>query len=168
MKETILGEGKFLSLVHSEHPSGMSREWVKSKDSIAALVVNYNEDQVLLLRQMRIPILPDSMYAPVGGYIEDDESPDITSIREIEEETGLSLDDDIFDIIDEMGPFYVSAGLTNEKVYLHVVETDTNLNDLLSRQTDPEEGITLRIVSIHEFMEMNLKDWRLEILRSML
>lgn len=159
-----LGQGKFLKLVKST-VDGVMREWVPSRGAASALIVNSTKEQVLLVRQIRPPIHPDSVFEPVAGIVEDGEKPHETIIREIQEETGI-VEDDVYDMF-YAGSFYSSPGLTNEIAHLYLVEVDKDF-DLSKLKPDVKhenEVLKLKVVSFDEFNSTTYRDWRLEILK---
>lgn len=163
--DNIIGKGKFLTLL-SSYVGTQNREWVRSRDAVAVLLYNIEQDSYLLLSQTRIPILPETVYEPVAGLIDDGEDPEDTAVRETQEETGLTID--ALDL-EEIGTFYSSQGLTNEKTTLYVVETDQNLLGVPSTtkwETEHEtEFLNIKVVTLKQFCNLKLQDWRLALMR---
>ncbi len=92
---------------HKNSPEGMA---------VFALVKNDNEpERVVLIRQYRYP-LDTYLYELPAGLIEEGESPEAAAVREMKEETGLTLnaiEDSCYDILAK-NPFYLAQGLTDE------------------------------------------------------
>ncbi len=69
-------------------------------------------DQVVLVRQYRYPI-DDYIYEFPAGLVEENESPHEAAIREMREETGLTLHPISVDTMYEK-PYYTTIGMTDE------------------------------------------------------
>ena len=92
---------------------------MKPSSNLRATVICRFEDQVLLVRK------PASRWMLPGGRVEDDESPTAAALRELNEETGLSVDNTHFS-------FEYSGKKRTHYVYTHVA------NSLLNAQAQNE------------------------------
>jgi ADP-ribose pyrophosphatase len=88
-------------------------------DSVAALLVNRDTGNLLLVEQFRYPTLakgPGWLTEIVAGGV-DDESPEEAIVREVREETGYEVEK-----LQHVSTFYVSPGGTSERVILYYGE----------------------------------------------
>ncbi len=88
-------------------------------DSVAALLVNRQTGNLVLVNQFRYPTYekgPGWLTEIVAGGV-DDESPEQAMIREIREETGCEVEN-----LEHISTFYVSPGGTSERVILYYGE----------------------------------------------
>jgi ADP-ribose pyrophosphatase len=90
-RSTVLEHSKWLTV--EDHtiqlPDGKKIEkwpWVISPDFVNVVAVDEN-DNILCFRQVKYAVEGVS-FAPVGGYIDDDESPLVCAKRELKEEMG--------------------------------------------------------------------------------
>ncbi len=127
-----LSDNKFLNLFHldaltdSGHPfdyffvSRRKADQIKllTKDSAAEGVVIFpvlkeDPEKVVLIRQYRYP-LDDVLYELPAGLIDAGETPECAAIREMKEETGLSIEVYTGGDAAYRRPFYMGAGFTDE------------------------------------------------------
>jgi ADP-ribose pyrophosphatase len=102
-------------------------------DAVAALIVNTDTNQAILVRQFRPPVaakesVDAKLVETVAGMVRQNEQPLQSLQREIEEETGYKL---AFNSAtgglartEFVGEFYSSPGGTSERIYLYYVEVD--------------------------------------------
>jgi ADP-ribose pyrophosphatase len=102
-------------------------------DAVAALIVNSDTNQAILVRQFRPPIAAAEgagarLVETVAGMVRQNEEPLQSLQREIEEETGYALPFNTatggLARTEVIGEFYSSPGGTSEKIYLYYVEVD--------------------------------------------
>lgn len=86
---------------------------VRSGDSVAALVYNDEKDEVILVKQVRLPV-GETLEIP-AGRIGEDEDPEEAVKREILEETGYEVSE-----VTKMLEFYASPGYTTEKIHIYM------------------------------------------------
>jgi 8-oxo-dGTP pyrophosphatase MutT (NUDIX family) len=67
-----------------------------------------HNDKILILKRSQEVRTHKNKWAGVSGYIEPDETPEITAIKEIREETGLDKDE--IELITKGEPLYVQDG----------------------------------------------------------
>lgn len=96
-------EDKLKACTHSNEPEGIAIYAVRRE----------NPGQIVMIRQFRYP-LNDYMYEIPAGLVDAGETPAQSAIREMKEETGLTLEvyeggDDCF-----RKPFFLAQGLTDE------------------------------------------------------
>lgn len=95
-------------------------------NSVAALIWNKDTQKVILTNQFRYPTYeqgPGWMSEVVAGVIDENETPEETIRREIEEEIGYKVTDELTHI----ATFYVSPGVSSEKIAVYYIEvSNTN------------------------------------------
>lgn len=96
-------EDKLKACTHSNEPEGIAIYAVRRE----------NPGQIVMIRQFRYP-LNDYMYEIPAGLVDAGETPAQSAIREMKEETGLTLEvyeggEDCF-----RKPFFLAQGLTDE------------------------------------------------------
>lgn len=96
-------EDKLKACTHSNEPEGIAIYAIRRE----------NPGQIVMIRQFRYP-LNDYMYEIPAGLVDAGETPAQSAIREMKEETGLTLEvyeggDDCF-----RKPFFLAQGLTDE------------------------------------------------------
>lgn len=125
---------------HKNSPEGMA---------VFALVKNDNEpERVVLIRQYRYP-LDTYLYELPAGLIEEGESPEAAAVREMKEETGLTLnviEDSCYDILAK-NPFYLAQGLTDES---GVIICGTAAGDVTYDEQEDSEDIKVCFVTKDE------------------
>ena len=127
---------------------GRRRQWdfvsrkPGQRGAVIIVPVLHPQEEVLLVRQFRVPLKSYTIEFP-AGLIDDDESLEQTAERELYEETGYR------GTIKKVLPLSASsAGLTNELVSLAFVDIDASLpeNDRpLPHPEDTEDISVLRI-----------------------
>jgi nudix-type nucleoside diphosphatase (YffH/AdpP family) len=91
-------------------------------DSVAAVLFNKKRGTVLLVNQFKFPSFPKGpgwITELMAGMIDKGESPEEAVRREIEEETGHSVDR-----LTHISTFYVSPGGSSERIVLYYAEID--------------------------------------------
>ncbi|KAA5828488.1 NUDIX hydrolase [Saccharopolyspora hirsuta] len=76
-----------LSIASVELPDGVRFEQYVLRMPKAAMTVVVDDDHVLLIYRHRF-ILDQWVWELPGGYVDPDEAPELTAVREVEEETG--------------------------------------------------------------------------------
>lgn len=87
------------------------REVIEHADSIGIVALDEKEN-VLLVKQFRLPVTKNLLEIPAGG-LEPGEDPRSTAIRELREETGYTPGR-----LDKLGGFYLAPGYADE--YMHI------------------------------------------------
>lgn len=126
-KVRILDDYFHIDAVHFQHEllngemSEPKRKLIAERgDSVAALVVNIETQKVILVKQFRMATYekgPGWVIEVVAGKLESGETPLEAIHREILEEVGYDICDDIYEIT----TFYVSPGGYSERVILYYV-----------------------------------------------
>ncbi len=88
-----------------------------NKSSVIAIVFNQNKDRIVALKRRDVPI-----WVFPGGGVESNETPKEAAIREVKEETGLSVK-----IVKTVGEYTPKNKLSN---YTHVFECEIVDGDL--------------------------------------
>ncbi len=134
LRERIVHEGYVISLVTGEFetPDGdvIERDIVRHPGAVA--VVPLDGDDVILVRQYRAALELDLLEIPAGKRDVVGEAPEVTAVRELEEEVGLTTA--------EMVPlvrFHNSVGFSDE--YSHVFLA-TGLSPVPFDRQGPEEA----------------------------
>jgi nudix-type nucleoside diphosphatase (YffH/AdpP family) len=89
-------------------------------DSVAALLLNRDTQQVILTEQFRYPTYekgPGWLYEVVAGMIDEGEQPEDAMRREIREEIGYQVHE-----LTHIATFYVSPGGSSERIVLYYAE----------------------------------------------
>jgi ADP-ribose pyrophosphatase len=102
------------------------REIVVHKGS-AVIVPVFEDGTVALVRQYRHAAGKYLLEVPAGS-LDDDETPEIGAIRELEEEIGITAAE-----LEKIAEFYVSPGFLTEKMFVYLAteltETSQNLEE---------------------------------------
>lgn len=109
----IFKNGKSVNLTH---------EVYGKSDGVAVLLYNPTTKNVILSRQFRMPVYVAGInegfsIEVVGGAIDANETPEITAIRETEEEIGYKISS-----VKKVSTSFLSPGILKEKVHLYVAE----------------------------------------------
>lgn len=91
-------------------------------DSVAILLFNPKSQHILLVNQFKYPAYekgPGWITETVAGMIDPNESPERAARREVEEETGYTINK-----LEHISTFYVSAGGSSERIILYYAEVD--------------------------------------------
>jgi nudix-type nucleoside diphosphatase (YffH/AdpP family) len=110
-----------------------SREFLKNKDGVAALVYNKNLDKYILVSQWR-PCLENYMTEIVAGSIELGETPQQAVEKEVLEEIGYKCD-----LIKYLTKCYVSPGVLSELIHIFYVEVSEKISDGGGLESELEE-----------------------------
>ena len=91
-------------------------------DGIAILLYNPKTKKVILTKQFRMPVYLAAInqgysIEVVGGAMDANETPEITAIRETEEEVGYKISS-----VKKVTTSFLSPGILNEKVHLFIGE----------------------------------------------
>ena len=110
-KDDILFDGEHFKVIKFE-------DWSLLKDKdIAICIIYLVEKNEIILRHEYIPTYKyvdkqDFHLTLVGGSIENDETPEIAMIREIEEEAGIIIDSEYK--LEPLKPLFISKGCVNK------------------------------------------------------
>lgn len=136
-KNEVLYKSSFLTLVQQNilknDKIDHSEVYVLKKDVVASLLVCEEDNTMALIKQKRNAINSDT-FEIVAGHIEEGETVLIQALkREIYEETGLEIEEDL-----KIAEFFTSPGFTTEKVHLYLC-TVKNKNFTLANQEKSED-----------------------------
>lgn len=132
----LLYEGKYLSFFKRKFldKDRKSREYEyieRNRNQKAVVIIAQKENQILLIKQYRIPVLNYVVEFP-AGLMDENEKIEQTTARELLEETGYRAE------IVEISPVILtSAGLTTEQIYFVKV----NLLDFVGCNYESSEDI---------------------------
>ncbi|WP_058307521.1 NUDIX hydrolase [Gracilibacillus massiliensis] len=124
-------------------PDGKSskREIVKHPGAVAIIPIT-QDNKIIFVKQYRKPLEKTLIEIP-AGKLEEGESPNITVLRELEEETGFTTNH-----LQYITSFYTSPGFADEIIYLY--ETNSLEKVLEPKALDEDEFVELMELSIEE------------------
>jgi ADP-ribose pyrophosphatase len=129
------------------------REVMERGHAVAVLGYDPKRDEIVLVNEFRPGCLVagDTAYTDnlVAGGMAENESPQQAAVREMEEETGLTLGDPI---VIHAGA-YVSSGGTSEKVAIVVGRVDTSQAGGIHGNVEESEDILTVVVPAQEFID---------------
>src|SRR5690625_4675186 len=88
------------------------REIVKHPGAVAIIPIT-EDNKIIFVEQYRKPLERSLIEIP-AGKIEPNEKPEITAVRELEEETGYTTDQ-----LELVASFYTSPGFADEMIHLY-------------------------------------------------
>jgi ADP-ribose pyrophosphatase len=112
-------------------------------DSVAAIVFNRDEQNVILVEQFRYPAFRKGegwIIEAVAGSVPAHETPEATLHREVREEIGYEIDR-----LHPIATFYSSPGGSSERIMLYCAEV-TNAGKIASGGGLAESGEDIRLV----------------------
>ena len=117
----------------------------KHIDAITMIIKHKSLNKYLLLREYRLAV-NTFVYNLVAGLIDEGETPIEACIREVWEETNLSITKD--NIVYSLGNSYSSVGLSDEQIQTFFIEVDGDVK--LKTDGNPNECIYPRFYSLDE------------------
>ncbi|WP_182199466.1 NUDIX domain-containing protein [Paraliobacillus salinarum] len=117
------------------------REIIKHPGAVAIIAMT-DTGELLMVEQYRKPLNKSIIEIP-AGKLEPGEDPEVTAIRELEEETGYTTKK-----LDYVTSFYTTPGFSNELLYLYFTDELTLLEE--KRQLDEDEFVAVHKVSLAE------------------
>ncbi|MEK3953266.1 ADP-ribose pyrophosphatase [Psychrobacillus psychrotolerans] len=152
-EKTIQSELKFkgriitLQVDEVELPNGKTsnREIVKHPGAVAVIAVT-KDNKIILVEQFR-KALERSIIEIPAGKIEIGEAPEITALRELEEETGYTTDN-----LQYIQSFSTSPGFADEIIHLYFADNIVKMEQPVG--LDEDEFVELLHVSLTEMEEM--------------
>jgi len=184
-KLTLLKETRFLSLYDAtyENKKGNEKHWIIASrkdyitlkkqyfevedenkvmvDAVVIAALHKESNKLVLIKQFRVP-LNDYVYELPAGLIDNNEKIDIAAVRELKEETGLSLIE--INHGKSKDKVFLSVGMTDESVALvyctckgvisnEYLEDDENIETILVSQVEAKELLKTNIkMDIKVFM----------------
>lgn len=128
-------------------PNGATskRELVKHPGAVAVIAVT-NEGKIVLVEQYRKAMEKTLVEIP-AGKLEPGEAPEMTAVRELEEETGYICDE-----IKLIASFYTSPGFADEIVYLYEATGLKQKEDKAA--LDEDEFVELMEITLEEALQL--------------
>lgn len=155
-EKTIQTEQKFkgriitLQVDDVELPNGKTgkREIVKHPGAVAVIAIT--EDKKIILVEQYRKALELSIIEIPAGKIEPNEAPELTALRELEEETGYTTNK-----LQYIQSFATSPGFADEIIHLYLAENIVKVEE--KADLDEDEFVELMHVSLEEMESMITK-----------
>lgn len=124
-------------------PNGKSakREIIKHAGAVAVIPIT-KDNKIVFVEQYRKPLEKSIIEIP-AGKLEEGEKPEITAIRELEEETGYTAESLSF-----VTSFYTSPGFADELMYIYITDELEKLETPV--KGDDDEFIEVLELSLEE------------------
>ncbi|PAV29561.1 ADP-ribose pyrophosphatase [Virgibacillus profundi] len=119
-------------------PNGKTakRELIKHPGAVAVIPIT-KDNKIVFVEQFRKPLEKSIIEIP-AGKLEEGEEPEVTAIRELEEETGYTASSLSF-----VSSFYTSPGFADELMYIYIT-------DQLEKMENPVAGDDDEFIEILE------------------
>jgi len=140
---TIKYDGKFLQ-VNSVQYDGHEYEYV-DRMAAAVVIAQPTEDTIVLVKQMR-PAISEFVWELPAGKVDAGEAPDMTAVRELQEETGY-----IAVSCRSLFWCFMSPGYSTERMYFLLCEC---LPTPGPTKFDDGESIETKVVELEEALAM--------------
>ncbi len=145
LSKEILYEGKVIDL-HIEDvelPNGKTskREIIKHPGAVAILAIT-DENKIVMVQQYRKALERVIVEIP-AGKLEPGEKPEITALRELEEETGY-----VCKTLSHLISFYTSPGFADEIIHLYIARGLTKKEQ--SADLDEDEFLDVLEVTLED------------------
>jgi len=143
--ETTLHEGAVVTVTRGEFASPEGQEMIRDivRHPGAVAVVPVDGDEFVLVRQYRAPAHEELLEIPAGKRDVAGEAPEITAVRELEEEVGFTTDSLV-----PLAQFYNSVGFSDE--YSHVFLASDLRPAALDRQGPEEQHMAIERVPVDD------------------
>ncbi|MED4017206.1 MULTISPECIES: NUDIX hydrolase [Sutcliffiella] len=149
IKSEKLFTGRVIDLYFEEVelPNGKTstREIIKHPGAVAVVAIT-DEGKIVMVRQYRKAMDRILVEIP-AGKLENGEKPEVTAIRELQEETGYTCDG-----VTPLISFYTSPGFADELVHLFVANGLKKDNQ--KHSLDEDEFVDLVEVTLNEALQM--------------
>ena len=133
------------------------RELVKHQGAVAVIAVT-EDNRILMVEQYRKPLEKTLVEVP-AGKLEPGEAPEVTAVRELEEETGFTTEQ-----LDYVTSFYTTPGFCDERIYLYY--TDQLIPVTEEKALDDDEFLDCQSYTMAELDQL-VKDERIHDLKTM-
>src|SRR5690625_569803 len=130
-------------------PNGQTskREIIKHPGAVAVIAIT-NDRKIVFVEQYRKPLEKSLLEIP-AGKLEEGEQPEVTAIRELEEETGYTTDH-----LSYVTSFYTSPGFADEKMYIYLADELKPLEQpILGDEDEFVEKVMLTLDEAKRYME---------------
>ncbi|TQR21057.1 NUDIX domain-containing protein [Psychrobacillus vulpis] len=142
-------KGRIITLLVDEVllPNGKkgNREIIKHPGAVAVIAIT--EDRKIILVEQYRKALERSIVEIPAGKIEPNERPEITALRELEEETGYTTE-----TLQYIQSFATSPGFADEIIHLYLAENIVKLEE--KADLDEDEFVELMHVTLQEMDTM--------------
>lgn len=130
-------------------PNGKAakRELVKHPGAVAIIPIT-KENKIVFVEQYRKPLEKSLIEIP-AGKLEKGEKPEITALRELEEETGYTTDK-----LTYIASFYTSPGFANELMHIYLAdELKVVKNPLPADEDEFVEIVELTLAEARQYVQ---------------
>ena len=145
IKSTPIFDGKVIKVFHEEVelPNGKQskREIVKHPGAVGIIPIT-KDKKIVLVEQYRKPLERSIIEIP-AGKLEEGEAPEVTALRELEEETGYTAAK-----LEHIISFYTSPGFADELIHLYIAKDLEKVEEPLSQ--DEDEFVELMSCTLEE------------------
>ncbi|MRH42326.1 NUDIX domain-containing protein [Aquibacillus halophilus] len=117
------------------------RELITHPGAVAVIAITA-DNKILFVEQYRKPLEKSLVEIP-AGKLEKGEQPELTALRELEEETGYTTDN-----MRLLTSFYTSPGFADELIYLYITNDLKKLEQ--AKGLDEDEFVELMELSLEE------------------
>ncbi|MEK3885917.1 NUDIX hydrolase [Bacillus sp. FSL K6-3431] len=142
-KEIFKGKIISLQVDEVELPDGniAKREIVKHPGAVAVIALTA-ENKIVMVEQYRKPLERSLLEIP-AGKLEPGENPELSAVRELEEETGYGAGK-----LDHLISFYTSPGFADELIHLYIATDLHKVENPLSG--DEDEFVDLQEITLEQ------------------
>lgn len=125
--------------------TAVKREWIEPGDAVAVLPYSFKDNYFIMARQPR-EITGRSVLSLCAGKIDPGEAPGFAAEREMSEELGLR----VTGLLEYVGVFYSSEGITDEKTYIFLAPDPIDITATLDYAYDAEEAVVAEKFKLKE------------------
>ncbi|WP_373892705.1 NUDIX hydrolase [Virgibacillus natechei] len=123
-----------VTLPNGEHAK---REIIKHPGAVAVIALT-KDNKIVFVEQYRKPLEKSLIEIP-AGKLEEGEAPEVTAVRELEEETGYTTNELSF-----VTSFYTSPGFADELMYIYI----TDKLEILEETVDGDDDEFVELVEL--------------------
>jgi len=136
-----------LQIDEVELPNGKTakREIIKHPGAVAILAIT-PDNKIILVDQYRKPMDRALVEIP-AGKLEPGEKPEVTAVRELEEETGYACEE-----LELINSFYTSPGFADELIHLYLAKGLKKIDN--PKSADEDEFVELLEVTLDEAIQL--------------
>ncbi|MBY7143433.1 NUDIX hydrolase [Virgibacillus sp. NKC19-3] len=123
------------------------REIIKHPGAVAVIALT-KDNKIVFVEQYRKPLEKSLIEIP-AGKLEEGEDPEVTAVRELEEETGYTTNELSF-----VTSFYTSPGFANELMYIYITDQLQIVEETVNGDDDEfVELVELTLDEAKEYVE---------------